>query len=96
MSKIMQSMTRAARHSRKPMDQRQRYDFSGFSLLALGMRGLVARPYLNGDELEHCLVADEIKGYVEVYQEPLCFDPDAGKFITIKKRGIVGVEIEAI
>lgn len=94
MSKIMKSLARCARHSRKPKEDRKRYEFTGFGLLAYQMAGKMVRTYLNGDPIDACLIADEIQGYVEVYLEPMRFDPDAGRFVTIKKRGVVGVEIE--
>jgi hypothetical protein len=94
MSKIMQSLSRCARHSRKPKEDRKRYEFTGMSLLAFTVAGQTVRAYLNGEFIDACLIADEIAGYVEVYAEPLRFDPDAGQFVRIKKRGVVGVEIE--
>ena len=94
MSKVMQHMFRRGRHSRKPMEERQRVEIGMFGPLLLALAGKRMRVYFEGDLVEHCIVADEIKGLIVQLEMPARILPDGNTLASVTRRGVVGIEIE--
>lgn len=94
MSGVMQHLFRRGRHSRKPMAERQRIEIGAFDPLLLALTGKRMRVYFEGELVEHCIVADEIKGLIVQIEQPARLVLGTTNLATVTRRGVVGIEIE--
>lgn len=98
MSKMMQSIYRQARDSRKPMAERKRYsievlDSGHVNYRAAKVAGKTFVIRLDGIEIKGVCTADEVTGYVEGIVLPARLTPDKTELVRFEKRGIVCVDL---
>ena len=98
MSKIMQSMYRAARDARRPIEDRKRYSVRRFdagfdNYQAARAAGMAIYVRLDGELVQNVLTADELAGSVLMAEMPVRLTPDGKNIVSVERRGIVCVEL---